>query len=78
MKLLRGLEVLWILCQQKRKDELKERYQFHPKIVEALAGAIYLLGKQGLTLCSHIENLENETNENQGNFLTLVRGFVLC
>ena len=47
--------------------------QVYPKIVEALARAIHLLGKQWLALLGHRESLENETNENQSNFLTLVR-----
>lgn len=60
----------------KMNNELKERHQVCPKIVEVLAQAIHLLGKQGLALLGHRGSLENETNYNQGNFLTLVREIV--
>lgn len=48
-------------------------HQVYPTIVEALAWAICLLGKQGLALRGHRESLENETNENQSNFFTPIR-----
>lgn len=57
----------------KLNDELKQRHHVYPKTVETLARAIQLLGRQGLALCGHRESLENETNENQGNYFTLVR-----
>ena len=52
-------------------ENLKQRYQVYPKVVETLARMVHLLGKQGLALRGHRESSEDASN-NQGNFLTLV------
>ena len=52
-------------------ENLKQRYQVHPKVVEALARVVHLLGKLGLALRSHQESSE-DASHNQGNFLTLL------
>ena len=51
-------------------ENLKQRHQVYPKVVEALARVVHLLGKQGLTLRGHRES--SDVSDNQGNFLTLV------
>ena len=51
-------------------ENLKQRYQTYPKVVEALARVVNLLGKQGLALRGHRES--SDASHNQGNFLTLV------
>ena len=51
-------------------ENLKQRYQVYPKVVEALARVVHLLGKQGLALRGHRES--SDASHNQGNFLTLV------
>ena len=52
-------------------ENLKQRYQVYPKVVETLARVVHLLGEQGLALRGHRESSEDASN-NQGNFLTLV------
>ena len=52
-------------------ENLKQRYQVYPKVVEALARVVHLLGKQGLALSGHREYSE-DASHHQGNFLTLV------
>ena len=49
-------------------ENLKQRYLVYPKVVEALARVVHLLGKQGLALRGHLES--SDTSHNQGNFLT--------
>ena len=56
-------------------ENLKQRYQVYPKVVEALARVVHLLGKQGLALRGHRESSE-DASHNQGNFLTLVHRIV--
>ena len=51
-------------------ENLKQRYQLYPKVVEALARVVHLFGKQGLALRGHRES--SDASHNQGNFLTLV------
>ena len=51
-------------------ENLKQRYQVYPKVIEALARAVHLLGKQGLALRGHPQS--SDATDNQGNFLTLV------
>ena len=50
-------------------ENVKQRYQVYPKVVEALDRVVHLLGKQGLALRGHQESLD--ASYNQGNFLTL-------
>ena len=52
-------------------ENLKQRYQVYPKIVEALAREFHLLGKQRITLLGHRQSSEVACH-NQGNFLTLI------
>ena len=49
-------------------ENLKQEYQMYPKVVEALAWVVHLLGKQGLARRSHRES--SDASHNQGNFLT--------
>ena len=51
-------------------ENLKQRYQVYPKVVEALARVVHLLGKQELALRGHQES--SDASHNQGNFFTLV------
>ena len=55
-------------------DTLKERQKTYPKIVEALARIIHLIGKQGIAYRG-IEKKANDSNtaRNPGNFLAVVR-----
>ena len=52
-------------------ENLKQRYQVYPKVVETLARVVHLLREQGLALHGHRESSEDASN-NQGNFLTFV------
>ena len=47
------------------------RYQVYPRVVEALARVVHLLGKQGLVLCGNRKSSE-DASHNQGNFVTSV------
>ena len=51
-------------------ENLKQRYQVHPKVVDALARVVHLLGKQELALCGHLES--SDASHNRGNFLILL------
>ena len=53
-------------------ENLKQKYQVYPKVVEALARVVHLPGKQGLALSGHREYSE-DASHHQGNFLTLVQ-----
>ena len=50
-------------------ENLKERYQVYPKVVEAWFGVVHLLRKQVLTLRGHRES--SDASHNQGNLLPL-------
>ena len=58
--------------QVNMNNDLNERYQVYPKVVEALSRVVHLLGRQGLAFRGHRESLENR-DKNSGNFLTLVQ-----
>ena len=51
-------------------ENIKQRYLVYPKVVEALARVVYLLGEQRLALCDLLES--SDASHNQGNFLTSV------
>ena len=51
-------------------ENLKQRYQVYPKVVEALARVVHLLGKQGHALRGQRES--SDASHNQDNFPTLV------
>ena len=55
-------------------DSLKERQKTYPKIVEALARIIHLIGKQGIAYRGTEEKADDsDTAGNPGNFLAIVR-----
>ena len=51
-------------------ENLKQRYQVYPKVAEALARVVHLLGKQGRALRGHQQS--SDASHNQDSFLTLV------
>ena len=56
-------------------QDIQNRYETYPQIIEALARIVHLLGRQGLVFRGHCKNLEeNETNT--GNFLAIVKEIV--
>ena len=55
-------------------ENLTQRYQACPKVVEALARVVHLLGKQGLALRGQRES--SDASHNQGDFLTLVHEII--
>ena len=55
-------------------DSLKERQKTYPKIVEALARIIHLIGKQGIAYRGTEEKAEyGVTAGNPGNFLAIIQ-----
>ena len=57
-------------------ENLKQRYQLYPIVVEALARVVPLLGKQGLALRGHRESSE-DASHNQGNGLASTRSCIV-
>ena len=55
-------------------ENLKQRYQVYPKVADALARVVHLLGKQFFALRGHRES--SDDSHNQGNFLPLVQEIV--
>ena len=43
-------------------ENLKQRYQVYPKVVEALARVVHLLGKEGLAQRRHRESSDASHN----------------
>ena len=56
-------------------ENLKQRCQVYPKVVEVLVGVVYLLRKQGLVLRGYRES--SDARHNHENFLTLVHEIAL-
>ena len=58
-------------------DTLKERQKTFPKIVEALAKIIHLIGKQGTAYRGTEEQADgNNASVNPGNFLAIVQEII--
>ena len=61
-----------ITIDYQTSQDIQNRYQTYPQIIEALARIFHLLGRQGLAFRGHRENLE-EDESNMGNFLAVVK-----
>ena len=54
-------------------DTFKERQNTFPRIVEALARILHVIGKQGIAYQGTEEKADdNKTSGNPGNFLTII------
>ena len=54
-------------------NSLKERYETYPKVVHAISRVIHLIGKQGIALRGHREELDgSKPYNNPGNFLSII------
>ena len=54
-------------------NSIKERYETYPKVVHAISRVIHLIGKQGIALRGHREELDgSKPYNNPGNFLSII------
>ena len=56
-------------------NSTKARYETYPKVVHAISRVIHLIGKQGIALRGHREELDDlNPDNNPGNFLSILTG----
>ena len=54
-------------------NSIKESYETYPKVVHAISRVIHLIGKQGIALHGHREELDDsKPDNNPGNFLSIL------
>ena len=54
-------------------NSIKERYETYPKIVDVISRVIHLIGKQGIALRGHRQELDDsKPDDNPGNFLYIL------
>ena len=60
-------------------NSIKERYETYPKVVHAISGVIHLIGKEGIALRGHREELDDsKPDNNPGSFLSVLTEVAHC